>query len=89
VWPESSFTIPALGGGHSKHHYYHYHGTDESTVKTNVSDGKKKRVKIPKILCSFSKKVPLAMMLKELVQKTMMTTATAHYVEAMRFALIS
>ena len=56
MWPESSFTILALGGGHSKHHYYHYHGTDESTVKINGSDGKKKRVKIPKILCSSSKK---------------------------------
>ncbi|KAL7538838.1 hypothetical protein ACHAXR_008821 [Thalassiosira sp. AJA248-18] len=51
--------LPALGGGHSKHHFHTTHGTgtgtDESTTSASSSDGKKKRVKILKILRSSGK----------------------------------
>jgi len=44
--------LPALGGGHSKHHFHTTHGTDESESTTTLSssDGNKKRVKLLKKL---------------------------------------
>lgn len=43
--------LPALGGGHSKHHFHAtQQGTEESTSGANSSGGKKKRAKILKIL---------------------------------------
>lgn len=46
--------LPALGGGHSKHHYHTTHINQES-ISASSSDGKKKRVKILRILRSSSK----------------------------------
>ena len=52
--------LPALGGGHSKHHYHTTLADDEGKEGEAVSaadscDGKKKRVKILRILRSTSK----------------------------------
>ena len=41
--------LPALGGGHSKHHFHATQGTEESTSSAS-SDGNKKKAKILKML---------------------------------------
>ena len=42
--------LPALGGGHSKHHFHATQGTEESISGASSSDGNKKKAKILKIL---------------------------------------
>ena len=42
--------LPALGGGHSKHHFHATQGTEESTSGASSSDRNKKKAKILKIL---------------------------------------
>ncbi|KAL7545402.1 hypothetical protein ACHAWF_008744 [Thalassiosira exigua] len=46
--------LPALGGGHSKHHFHTTHGITDETSSESSGDGKKKRVKILKKLRSRS-----------------------------------
>ncbi|KAL3783880.1 hypothetical protein HJC23_007985 [Cyclotella cryptica] len=47
--------LPVLGGGHSKCHFQTTHIGNASTAGTRNHGGKKKRVKILRILCSSSK----------------------------------
>ncbi|KAL7520237.1 hypothetical protein ACHAWX_004970 [Stephanocyclus meneghinianus] len=47
--------LPALGGGHSRHHFHTTHVGDNGATGAKTNNGKKKRVKILRILRSSSK----------------------------------